>query len=193
MNQNSNGNLHHQYSHLPPPSPSQPQSSSSIPNNGNLETFNFRRLGTKIKSSNRQDIKPRFEPEKEGSNNTDFRRPSSPEKVGPGVWYVLHTLALSSVNLDEMKIFVSTVRIILENFPCLKCRTNALNFWKQDPPDQSKYFDLKDEDNQSIGMFYWTWKLHNTANTHTNKPIIDFKTARNIWKLGQENYCTFDC
>lgn len=113
--------------------------------------------------------------------------PSSDPKVfGPGMWYVIHNTALK---MGE-ETFSDWIYITLSSIPCLKCRTHAMEYLKQNPLDLFK--DVYDEeDGELVGMFKWSWNFHNTVNQKLKKSTLDYRTAYRMYR--NESICSSDC
>lgn len=122
-------------------------------------------------------------------NNTGVDFPTNPKILGPGVWYAIHTMAMSCEDIDSCLFFIQFLKAIIESFPCEKCRIHAMTFIEKNPPE--KYLHITNDIDEQIGMFKWTWDLHNSANKGLGKPIISFSEA---WRLYSEpSICVKGC
>ena len=101
---------------------------------------------------------------------------TSAEIVGPGVWLILHFKSLSS-SPEEFKKFTDEVK---KMFPCEICIRHLEIFCKNHPFDN--YKGITNREGHDIGMFQWTWMLHNSVNIRLGKPRMDFDTAYNMYK-----------
>ena len=123
------------------------------------------------------------------TNNNRVSLPTNPRIIGPGAWYAIHTMAMSCEDTDSCLFFIQFLKAMIESFPCEKCRIHAMKFIEQNPPE--KYLHITNDIDEQIGMFKWTWELHNSANKGLRKPIISFSEA---WTLYSEPpICVEDC
>ena len=111
--------------------------------------------------------------------------PSSPKVFGPGIWFEFHTMATLSLTNETMNIYIDHVKSIIDRLPCMKCRRDAQKYFDNDNP--SKY---KSTDN---GMFYWSWKFHNTVNAKLGKPLLEWDTGLNMYLGGDDEVCSLEC
>ena len=111
-------------------------------------------------------------------------RSIDPIYIGPGIWYIIHSQALSDLYHEENKEeYVLLINSIADNFPCDLCKIHFKQYIKEHPIED--YFNIKltDIDNSdNIGLFYWSWKYHNSVNTRLGKDILSFNTALSIYK-----------
>jgi len=106
--------------------------------------------------------------------NHDY--PFIPEKIGPGVWYIIHSNAIISKTRQQKDEFIQMINHLSKTFPCEKCRVHFQEFLKAKPI--SKYYNTKvSETNEDIGMFYWSWRFHNNVNRRLNKKTLSFSDA----------------
>lgn len=100
---------------------------------------------------------------------------TNPTFVGPGTWNVIHTLAFKAKTKPQQQDFIKTLKIIIDYFPCEKCRGHAQDYLKNHP--------VEDYQNDNLGMFIWTWKFHNAVNFRTNPPKMQMS-----WELAYHLY-----
>ena len=98
---------------------------------------------------------------------------------GRGIWHTIHTLALYATNESLKNAFVLTMDSLAKNFACEICKPDFNKFINQHP--FKNYWNLKQK-NEEIGLFKWTWELHNTINQKLGKPILSFDDAYNMTK-----------
>jgi hypothetical protein len=103
--------------------------------------------------------------------------------LGPGIWYIIHTLAFNAVNNSKKEAYIIMINSLCDNFICDICKIHFKKFI--DNYDLKKYWHIKNHDND-IGFFKWSWELHNSVNIKINKPILKFDEA---YKLYQNNTC----
>jgi len=92
-----------------------------------------------------------------------------PSFIGPGVWYMLHSIASDP---KEKDLLLSLINYIRKNFICLECREHFEQFCKKYPPEI--YIN-------SDRGFEWTHLVHSNANIHSNKSQIDLQTAKDFY------------
>ncbi len=91
-------------------------------------------------------------------------------KDGKGIWYVIHTLALT----NQKDHFEWMIKTLCNHFSCESCKIHL-----------KKYID----ENPIHDCFKWSWELHNDVNKRLNKSTISYIDALNLYK---NNICK-DC
>lgn len=134
-------------------------------------------------------------PVRKGSLPTPRRIGSDPQKsiskrIGPGVWYTIHKLAIRATTKQKALSFIETLNVIVREFPCDECRKHGISFMERTPPEN--YLDLLDTDGNMIGMFRWSWEFHNTANRGLKKSTMSFDDAYAIYNNDQ-SVCLGNC
>ena len=116
----------------------------------------------------------------------DTTFPSSPKVFGPGIWFDFHTMATLSLTNETIDIYIDHVKSIIDRLPCMKCRRDAQKYFDNDHPSKYK--------KTTNGMFYWSWKFHNTVNAKLGKPLLDWDTGINMY-FGDDDsgVCSLDC
>jgi hypothetical protein len=99
------------------------------------------------------------------------------EKQGPGFWVMIHYKSLYSSTNEFQKFIKSDV---MECFPCLECIKHLEDFCKNHP--FHNYENIRDKDENLVGMFQWSWALHNSVNIRLGKSRMDYETCYNIHK-----------
>jgi hypothetical protein len=94
---------------------------------------------------------------------------------GPGIWFVIHTLALYAKNDKAKEAFVVSINLLCDNFGCETCKPHFRKFI--DTHDLKKYWHVNFDFEDDVGFFKWTWELHNEVNKKLNKPIVAFEDA----------------
>jgi hypothetical protein len=64
-------------------------------------------------------------------------------------------------------------------FPCEEC-TNHLEKYMINNP-MKDYINIVNDKKERIGMFTWSWQLHNDVNIRLRKPRLDFETCYNLY------------
>lgn len=110
---------------------------------------------------------------------------SNPVIVGPGIWASIHTLGYHAVTQEEQKAAADQIRVLIFNFPCLECRTDAIRSWNNDP--------ATDHVGKDRGVFKWSVKEHNRVNLKIvpPKPTFTVEQAYEIWSGA--NFCHTGC
>ena len=98
---------------------------------------------------------------------------TNPTYVGPGTWNVIHTLAFKATSKPKQKEFINTLKLIIDYFPCEKCRGHAQDYLKNHP--------VEDYQNDSQGMFIWSWKFHNAVNFRIGKNQMSWELAYHLY------------
>ena len=121
--------------------------------------------------------------------------PSDSTIWGPGVWWIIHTLALQSNDQESIRKYIEIIEYILPRLPCMTCRNHAIEYLRNNRPE--KYINFRDDSGELMGMFKWSWEFHNTVNDRLNKfpvgenPFSDYYVAKNLYD--EDEFCTDDC
>lgn len=110
------------------------------------------------------------------------------QKLGPGQWYDIHKKACRATNEEKKQHFVEFMNEVREDMRCNKCKDHLTDYMKNNA--FRPYWKCVDKDGTEVGMFKWSWILHNSVNTRLGKPYLDWDTARNMYypqKRLQEN------
>ena len=100
------------------------------------------------------------------------------KSLGRLSWGFLHSFSFN-IQLDEQQIknfTSSTLMPWLAQYPCGTCRLHVKTYM-----DANKFWDLKINTIYELQEFLV--KLHNQANTVTNKPHVSLNTARILWTM----------
>ena len=111
----------------------------------------------------------------------DTTFPSSPKVFGPGIWFEFHTMATLSSTVETIDIYIDHVKSIIDRLPCMKCRRDSQEYFDNDNP--SKYKETTN------GMFYWSWKFHNTVNVKLGKPLLEWDTGISMYFGDDDGVC----
>lgn len=112
----------------------------------------------------------------------DFKDITNPDYVGPGTWHVLHSRAYQATTQDEQQVYCQFVRQVCDKFPCTKCRTHFKNYLENHPPEELVTAKVMiNKQPYPLGVFYWSWKFHNTVNQRLNKPLMAWETALSLY------------
>jgi hypothetical protein len=117
------------------------------------------------------------------SDLTSF--PADPKYVGPGVWFMIHSVAYRALNEKEKEGFRRIMVLLSETFPCSVCRNHIQEYIKQHPIEQ--YWNIIDVSGRPIGMFKWSVDFHNTVNKRLEKPIIPLNDAMILYQTPEQN------
>jgi hypothetical protein len=126
------------------------------------------------------------------SDMSDYlKKLANPNSFRPGAWLVIHILAYRAKTNEEKQCFIKTMEKICDGLKCGTCKPHCIAYQKEHPI--SRYWNVKDENGQDIGMFKWSWAFHNAVNSRLGKPIMDFKTAYDLYSDMPEMFCKKDC
>ena len=92
---------------------------------------------------------------------------SDPAKVGPGIWFKMHTTAVKAITDALKDAFIINTNALCDNFKCKKCQTHFRKFI--DTHSFKDYWNIIDNKGRDIGFFQWTWELHNQVNRFLKK------------------------
>ncbi len=106
---------------------------------------------------------------------------------GPGIWYVIHVEAIEASTTELIKSFLTNIELIVDQFPCQMCRFHAKEYLTKFPPRDMDIYVNKNE--ESIGMFFWSWNFHNAVNRRLNKPHMSYRHAHDIYRPQKHRGC----
>jgi hypothetical protein len=94
-------------------------------------------------------------------------------KVGPGIWFKIHTDAVAAITDTLKESFIVNINALCDGFKCLHCKPHFRKFIDDNPI--KNYFNIKDRKGRDIGIFQWTWELHNSVNLRLGKyqPLLE--------------------
>ncbi len=106
------------------------------------------------------------------------RFPSDPEKFS-GIWFTIHVMSKRCRTEKDENEFISFMTMISETLPCEECRKHCKKFMLSHKLENYKGF--VDYMNNRVGMFKWSWMLHNSINIRLGKSLVDMKVAYNFY------------
>jgi hypothetical protein len=116
--------------------------------------------------------------------------------VGPGVWYLIHSMALKASNgtYNDKSEFIKFMHHLSKTFPCPVCKEH-INEYLARHSFESYCKDIVDKESKiKIGLFKWSWEFHNAVNIRLQKKTMDFRTALHLYLPDDENtVCTTNC
>lgn len=118
---------------------------------------------------------------------------ADPRYVGPGGWFSIHTMARFADTPDKKRCFVVFMREFCREFRCGECSGHCQKYLQDHPIEP--YFNLRSSRGEEIGCFKWSWMFHNAVNNRLGKPIVDWKTAYEMYftREGPGKVCTAGC
>jgi len=111
-------------------------------------------------------------------------------KIGPGIWFKIHTDAITATNDSLKSSFITNINALCDNFKCKKCQPHFRKFIDTHP--LLNYWNIKDSFNRDIGFFQWSWELHNQVNKFLNKYQPSFAEAYSYFSDSEAGAC-FNC
>ena len=113
--------------------------------------------------------------------------PTYPEIFGPGVWLMIHVLAIDSINDLAIDFFIEWIHKIIYRLSCKFCVKHAHDYLMLHPIE--KYRGITNRYGTPDGMFRWSWEFHNNVNTRLGKDVINYDIAYNLYmpKYDQDN------
>lgn len=115
---------------------------------------------------------------------------SDSTKVGPGMWFSIHTDAVAAVTDALKAAFIVNINAKCDNFKCKKCQPHFRKFI--DTHDFSNYWNIRDNKGRDIGFFKWTWELHNDVNGRLGKYRPTLEEAYDFYTNPEAGAC-FNC
>ena len=89
------------------------------------------------------------------------------EKIGPGIWFKIHSDSIAAKTQSLKESFVININVLCDGFKCKHCQPHFRKYINENPIE--KYFDIKDKKGIDIGIFKWTWEFHNAVNLRLGK------------------------
>jgi mitochondrial FAD-linked sulfhydryl oxidase len=89
---------------------------------------------------------------------------------GPSTWMFLHLISISypeKVNEEHIKKNKNFINAFKEIIPCKKCKNHFKTYLENENLDEN----LKSRNN----YMKFIWRMHNNANSITDKPTMDFE------------------
>ena len=114
---------------------------------------------------------------------------SNPLKIGPGVWFKIHTDAVAATTDELKRAFVLNINFLCDMFKCKKCQGHFREFIDSHP--LRNYWDFKYK-GKDAGFFKWSWEFHNHANQFLKKYQPTFDEAYSFFSDADSGVCT-DC
>jgi len=108
----------------------------------------------------------------------------TPDKIGRGQWYTIHTLASKSKNLDERKKAMWSIKKIIQNLRCIECLEHATAYEKANPMEDIIY--------DPIAFFRWTYEFHKAADSYAGNECPSFEEVRKFYYENNE-HCHKKC
>lgn len=115
---------------------------------------------------------------------------SDPAKIGPGIWFHIHTEAIKATTDSLKYAFEININALCDNFKCKKCQPHFRKFIDTHP--FSDYKNIMDPSGRDIGYFQWTWELHNQVNKFLGKYQPSFQEAYDFFSDNDAGAC-FNC
>lgn len=94
----------------------------------------------------------------------------NPAYIGPGIWYILHIIALDSDITSDYEFFIKLLRKVVANIGCSSCKKHATGYIQRNNPNKI---------NKQYPPSYYLNKFHNTVNVRLGKPIYTLKESLN--------------
>ena len=104
---------------------------------------------------------------------------------GPGLWNILHGVAVRATTPHGKLFFLSFLDIFKDMIKCKHCSEDLSLFIRSH--NLSDYQNII-IDGIDIGYFKWTCELHNHVNTKLNKPFVSLTEAYKYYTTRH-----FDC
>lgn len=115
---------------------------------------------------------------------------SDPIKIGPGIWFKMHTDAIGAISDSLKESFEININITCDNFRCKKCQGHFRKFIDTYP--LRNYRNIYDAKERDIGFFKWTWELHNQVNKFLGKYQPTLEEAYGFFSDIEAGAC-FNC
>ena len=100
------------------------------------------------------------------------------DEVGPGLWWITHSLAKNAQNPDGLRKFKEHVEYLKTHFPCEVCRPHINTFFEKHRIDNYTGDMINGQD---VGPFRLTWIMHSQVNERLKKPFFSFEKAYDVY------------
>ena len=98
---------------------------------------------------------------------------SLPKYFGPGNWNALHLMAANAHTDSEKNAVLYLINLYATKFYCSECQEHFNKFIRKHPP--------MDYYNRENGLFYWTWKAHNTADKYAGNKQKSYDKVKEFY------------
>lgn len=115
---------------------------------------------------------------------------TDPSIIGPGLWFNIHITAKHAVTDTLKEAFGVNINALCDNFKCMKCKPHFRKFIDTHP--FKDYWNIRNAHGNDIGLFKWTWELHNQVNKFLNKYQPTLEEAYEYYSHADVGVC-FDC
>lgn len=110
----------------------------------------------------------------------------SREEAGRAQWNFMHRVALECQSNADKRWFKKYLFHLSQHFPCEQCRDHMQKMFKMHPINS--YWDVKIK-GKDVGMFKYSWMIHNEVNKRLGKPTVDFEVAYMLWNDPKHRDC----
>lgn len=117
-----------------------------------------------------------------------FEEYKNPKKIGPGLWFLIHSAAWRSKKREDKIFFCKLIYQLAEDIRCSKCQSHFKEYLKKNPPELC--YAIKDNDKYPW-LFKWTFEFHNSVNERTGKKKLEFEELINFFLIKDE--VCYDC
>lgn len=101
---------------------------------------------------------------------------------------MIHTQAKDAVTDQLKRSFAHNMDALCNNFRCLTCKPHFREFI--DTHKFVNYWNIIDSQQRDVGMFKWSWELHNAVNKRLGKLIVDFDQAYDYYTNPNLGVCS---
>lgn len=117
---------------------------------------------------------------------------TDPSYTGPGLWVIIHLMALKADTPKKVENFCDFVRFLCDNHMCPNCREHCKEYIKLNPPEKDKNTSFNISGNRHhLGMFYWAFIFHNAVNERIGKTKLTLEQAFILYN--EEQKCDIVC
>lgn len=109
----------------------------------------------------------------------------NPVYVGPGIWFVIHTLTAEAKTPEQKKDAIRHIRTLQSKFPCLECKGHFGSYLEKHPPEETI-------NGSEDSLFVWSFNFHNAVNYRLKKAQVSLEDAKSIF-YEDSVFCTAKC
>lgn len=97
-----------------------------------------------------------------------------------GLWWTIHDFGKHSIKDADKKFYIDFLNRLCNQFPCSICKEHFIEMLEEMNPYIPVYWNMKHEGIE-IGMFRFSWLLHNRVNERLNKAVLSWDDACRIY------------
>ena len=106
-------------------------------------------------------------------------------ETGRGQWHVFHTISSKASSIEERKMVIWTIKVVVNNLRCAICLEHATKYLKENPMDNLE--------RSNIDLFKYIYNFHKSANEYAGKTSPSFEEVRKFYYENGERCLISNC